>query len=175
MKKWITGMLLGMSVAALAVMGALAGPAQAQAFAITRTPLRPLAGDALKAALSNFFKREQNFLTLQANYLKVANDVSGTAQNLITAAKAEGKDTAALEAALAQYETDIAQAQSANTSAASLIIVHDGFDGGGKVTDIQAAYQTDLNARLLLRKAHGLVVQAVTTLRQAIVSWRQTH
>jgi hypothetical protein len=175
MKKWIAGMLLGLSVATLAVMGALAGPAQTQAFAITRTPLRPLAGDALKAALSNFFKREQNFLTLQANYLKEANDVSVTAQNLITAAKSEGKDTVTLETALAQYETDIAQAKSANTSAASLIIVHDGFDGGGKVTDSQAAYQTDLNTRLSLRKAHDLVVQAVTALRQSVAAWRQTH
>ncbi len=175
MRKWITGLLVGLSAAALMVMGVVAAPAPVQPFVITRTPLAAGLGDAARAALSNFFKREQNFLTLQSNYIKVGFDASTRLQQLIAAAKAEGKDTAALEAALVQYNADIGQAQSANTAAASTIIVHAGFDGTGKVIDIQAAYQTVLDARLSLRNAHGLMVQAVTTLRQAIDSWRQTH
>ena len=175
MKKWITGVLLSLSVAALVAAGALAAPAQPRAFVITRTPFGHLLGDAAKAALSNFFKREQNYLTLQSNYLKQATDISGAVQKLIDAAKAEGKDTSALDSALTQYNNDIGQAQSANTTAGSAITVHDGFDGAGAVTDLQAAYQTVLNVRLSLRNAHGLIVQAVTSLRQAIDTWRQTH
>ena len=175
MKKWITALLIGLSVAALAVIGVLAAPPQAQAFIITRTPFGPALQEAAKAALSNFFRREQNFLTLQSNYIKRGGDVAITAQNLIYSAKAEGKDTAPLETALAQFETDVAGAQSANTAAASTLIVHDGFDGAGKVTDIQAAYQTDLSARLSLRNAHALMIQAETTLRQAFDAWRKTN
>jgi hypothetical protein len=175
MKKCITALLVSVSVAALLAAGALAAPAQAKSFIITRTPFAAELQQAAKAALSNFYQREQNFLTLQANYIKRAGDVAVTTQNLIDAAKAEGEDTSALESALAEFKTDVAHAQSANTSAAGTLIVHNGFDGAGKVTDIQAAYQTDLDARLSLRSAHGLMVQAETSLRQAFNAWRQAH
>lgn len=175
MKKTIFAVLISVSIAVLALPAALAAPAQAPVLAITRTPVGPFIRDAEKAALSNFYKREQSWLNLQVTHLQQANQVASTAQQLIDAAKAEGKDTSALETALAQFNADIAQAQVSHDNAANILASHSGFDGSGNVTDIQAAYHTVVDARVAMRNAHGLIVQAVTTLRQAIITWRQTH
>ncbi len=175
MKKILSVLLLVISLLALTVVNVFAAPVQSQAFAITRTPLAPGLGDAAKAALSNYLKREQNFLTLQETHLQRTGQIASTAQQLIDAAKAEGKDTTSLETALAQFNTDIANAQSEHDQAASILGAHNGFDANGSVTDLSAARQTVVDARTALRSAHASIVQAVTTFRQAVEQWRTTN
>jgi hypothetical protein len=154
---------------------AYAQSVNAPEMAITRTPAAPLLGDAAKAALSNYFKREQNGLNVQSTHLQRADDIAVKAQQFINTAKAEGKDVSVLETALGQYDTYIAQAQSTYDTAAAIISAHSGFDENGNVTDMQAARQTVGDARQNLRSAHISIVQAVRTLQQAILQWRMTY
>lgn len=175
MRRVLVATLLTIGLAALAVFAVSAAPAVGPAPVITRTPLKPLLGDALKAAFSNFYKREQNFLNVQTTDLQQAHQVAATTQALIDAAKAEGKDPAALEAALAQFNADIDQAQTLHDQAASILGAHNGFDGNAEVTNLQDAHQTLLDARLKLRSAHSLIVQAIHTLDQVILDWRANH
>ncbi len=175
LKKPITALLISLAVAMLALGNVLAAPVKAPPLVITRTPIVPDRKDAAAAALSNYFKREQNWLNDQSASLQRAYEAAANTQLLIDAAKAEGKDVSSLETALAQYNSDIANAQAQHDQAASIINAHSGFDADGAVTDMNTARQTVVNARLALRSAHIDIVQAVTTLRQAIEQWRAAN
>jgi hypothetical protein len=175
MKRVLIAVLVTLGLAALAAFAVSAAPVDGHPLAITRTPLKPLLGDAARAALSNFYKREQNFLNVQSTYLQKAGQLAATTQQVIDAAKAEGKDPAALEAALAQFNADIAQAQSLHDQAANILGAHSGFDNNGDVTNVQDAHQTLLDARLKLRSAHSLIIQAIHTLDRVILDWRASH
>lgn len=142
---------------------------------VTRTPVAPLAKDAAEAALSNIFKREQNWLNIQSSHLQKASEIAGTTQRLIDAAKAEGKDTSALESALAQFNASIASAQADHNQAEGIISAANGFDGSGSVTDLNSAHQTVENARLSLRSAHNSIVQATRDLTQALHDWKNSN
>jgi hypothetical protein len=175
MKKFLIALGISVSLAALSIFGTLAAPAVAPQFIVTRTPLAPILNEAARAAFSNFYQREQNWLNLQNTHLQQANEAAAKAQQLIAAAKMEGKDVSTLETALVQYNATLAQAQAAHTAAVNTLGSHNGFEGSGKVTNLQDARQTLLSARLSLRNAHADIVQAVITLEQAINQWRQTQ
>jgi len=175
LKKSITALLISLAVALLALGNVLAAPVNAPALIITRTPIAPGLKDAAGAALSNYFKREQNWLKDQSASLQKANQAAATAQQLIDAAKAVGKDVSSLQTALDQYNSDIANAQSQHDQAANIIDAHNGFDGSGTGTDLNAAYHTVVDARTALREAHADIVLAVMTLRQAVEQWRAAN
>jgi hypothetical protein len=154
---------------------AYADGAGAPRMLVTRTPVAPLAKDAAEAALANIFKREQKWLSLQVTHLQQANQIAGTTQQLIDAAKAEGKDTGALESALSQFNASIASAQADHDEAANIISAANGFDGSGSVTDLSSARQTVENARLSLLSAHNSIVQAIRNLAQALHDWKNSQ
>ena len=175
LKKPITALLISLVVAMLALSNVLAAPAITAPLVITRTPLAPGLKDAAAAGLSNYFKREQNWLNDQSASLQKANQAATTTQQLIDAAQAEGKDVSSLQTALNQYNSDIANAQSQHDQASSIISAHNGFDSSGAATDLNTAYHTVVDARTALREAHADIVLAVTTLRQAVEQWRAAN
>jgi hypothetical protein len=169
----ITVLLLGFMV--LPAQPAYAEGADAPQFIITRTPIAPYAKDAAAVALSNFFKREQNWLNQQTTHLQKSVQIAATTQQLIDAAKAEGQDTSSLEAALAQFNSTIATAQGDHDQAAGILAAANGFDGNGEVTDLNAARRTVESARLSLRSAHIAIAQATNDLMQVLNAWKNSH
>jgi hypothetical protein len=169
----ITVLMLGILI--LPAKPAYAEGADAPQFLITRTPIAPLAKDAAAAALSNFFKREQNWLNQQTTHLQKSAQIATTTQQLIDAARAEGQDTSSLETALAQFKGTIASAQADHDQAAGILAAANGFDGSGTVTDLNAARRTVESARLSLRSAHIAIAQATNDLMQILNAWKNSH
>ena len=159
----------------LPAQSAYAGEADAPQLIVTRTPIAPLAKDAAEAALSNLFKREQNWVSQQTTHLQKSAQIAATTQQLIDAARAEGQDVSVLEAALAQFNATIAGAQADHDQAAGIIASANGFDGSGNVTDLNSARQTVEGARLALRSAHIAIAQATNDLVKVLNEWKNSH
>lgn len=182
MKKLIRHVLAPILVTVIALgmlflpsQSAHAGGADAPQLIVTRTPIAPLAKDAAEAALSNLFKREQNWVNQQAAHLQKSAQIAGTTQKLIDAAKAEGQDVSVLEAALAQFNATIAGAQADHDQAAGIVASANGFDGSGNVTDLNSARQTVESARLALHSAHIAIAQATNELAKVLNEWKNSH
>jgi hypothetical protein len=126
-------------------------------------------------ALENFLKREQIALNDQGARLQLADTAISTTQNWISTLKATGKDTSALDSALATYQAQIASAQSNHNSAASILAAPAGFDGNGNVTNLKTALQTIIDAGKPLRQAHLTLVQSTIDFRNAVLAWRSTN
>lgn len=131
--------------------------------------------DLRDRALSRTYEREQDWLVWQGIHLERANEAAARAQEILDAAKAEGKDVATLEEALAAFKAELPKAQAAHDKAASILAAHNGFDAEGNVTDPQTARGTTIDARLELRDAHLTIARAVLDLRRAVRDWRQAH
>jgi post-segregation antitoxin (ccd killing protein) len=170
--KRITSFLLVFTLLTFALTAAFLTPVQtvsAQGLQ-TRTP------DPDKLAkLAEYFQKEKDWLNKQATHLQTAYEGAAKVQELIDAARAEGKDVSALEAALAAYNGGLAQAQAEHDNAANIIAAHNGFDDGGGVVDVEAARQTTRSARLSLNDAHIELAQSVHALRQALQDWRAAN
>lgn len=99
-------------------------------------------GENAKALAENRYQQMIHIVALDQLRLDMVNIHVAGVQKLIDEAKAKGQDTSALEAALANLKTAIGAAQSAHDQAASLLASHAGFDGSGKVTDLEQARET---------------------------------
>lgn len=166
----------GLALCALLLAGLFLAPA-APAYAGTETPpARPTPdGAKLDARLVKVYAREQGRLQIQADNLDKANAAAEKGQTLIDALKAKGKDTTALETALATAKAQVAAAQTAHDTAASVLSAHAGFDADGKVTDREQAQQTVKSASEALLDAHLTLKQAQLDLRVAIRNWRKAN
>ncbi len=152
------------AVAALAV---LAGFAFAPAYADDGNAAGT-AGQGLEKA----YKYEQQWLAVQQERLSKTGEIAAKVQAFIDAQKAKGKDTSALEAALATYHQQIATAQGQHATAESILGAHAGFDADGHVTDRALAKQTVKEARQALADAHRTLQQAGQDLRSALKAYR---
>jgi hypothetical protein len=160
----------------------------------TLTTARQALGDAhtvlqearrdLQAALKEFrqtqvqvnrLAREQEWLKLQQTRLDNTAQIVEKTQAYITDQKSKGKDTAALEAALATFQQQIATAQASHKTAADLLSAHAGFDASGKVIDPEQAHLTLTSAHQSLSDAHKILQQAGLDLRKAIKTYRDAN
>src|SRR5574341_1353521 len=172
--KILFGLASGLAALALAAAGVLTAPAgTADADAPTPTP-RP-GQQARDDRLKHWYQREQNWLNVQTQSLAKANEAAGKVQDWINNLQSEGKDTSPLEAALATFQSQIAAAQAAHDTAASILGAHAGFDDGGNVTDPDQARQTLVTARQSLADAHNTLRQASEDLHKAVQDFRKTH
>ncbi len=103
--------------------------------------------------------------------LGVAQQIAQATQSFIDSQKSAGKDTTALQNALATFNQDIQSALAANTTAGTLLANPAGFDASGNVTDRPAARQTLRSAGQSLRQAHLDLRNGTLTLRQAMRSF----
>ena len=159
------------AVAALAMLVGFVFAPAATAYADDGTAAAPGGGKRLEAA----FKAEQKWLAAQAERLSKANEFSAEAQKKIDELKAKGKDTSALETALANYQAQIAAAQAAHDNAVSILGAHAGFDENGKVTDRSLAKNTVQAAHTALAEAHRSLRQARIDLMKALKDWRNAN
>jgi hypothetical protein len=143
------------------------------ALAAAGTPQPKAAADGTQ--LKNAYEREQKALATQTGNLAKAGEGAAKVQTLIDAQKAQGVDTSAIEAALATAKFQVANAQSAHDTAASILSAHAGFDASGNVTDVAQARQTITSARQSLIDAHTILQQARQDLEAALKAFRQTQ
>lgn len=167
-RKWTLALVSG-----LAVLGLLLGGVS-PAFAQETTPPAP---DRARqgARLERLLQREMEWLAGQTNHIAKAGDVAARTQAFIDKASGEGKDTRALEAGLAAFRTEVAEAQAAHDEAQALLDAKAGFDADGKVTDPQLARWTVADAGQALREAHFILRQAERDLRQAVREFRRAN
>jgi len=129
-------------------------------------------GGSFEERLENVYAREQLSLDTQAMRLDHAADLSGNLQDWIDLVSEQGSDTAGLTAAKAAFDAGVADAQGDHDQAAAILAAHAGFDGEGKVTDIELAVETLRDAGDSLRSARRTLVDAGIALRRAIGDWR---
>lgn len=86
-----------------------------------------------------------------------------------------GKDTTALEEALADFRNAIAEAQGKYDEAAQVLADKAGFDEDGEVTDPEQARDTLESANRAFQDANQALRTARQDLRQAIRDYRQSN
>jgi hypothetical protein len=163
----------------MAVLGGLAAlslalGAVAPAFAAEAAPPAP---DPARRdeRLSRLLERELNWLEAQADHLARAGEAAGKVQDFIDTARAEGKDTAGLEAALVDFQATVAEAQAAHDEAHAILDARAGFDAQGQVVDARQARETLADAGRALRDGHFHLRQAERELRQEMREFRREN
>lgn len=161
-------------VVAMTTAAFVAVPA-APAYADEGAPPAPERSRDRGARLEQVFEREKDWLGRQSDNLGKAGAASEKLSGLIEKAKANGVDVSSLEAALATFEGQIAEAEQQHEEAAAIIDAHAGFNGGGKVTDQAQALETVKSAGGALRGAAQTMKEAGQGLREAVKAWREAH
>jgi hypothetical protein len=126
-------------------------------------------------ALENFYQRSQLVVQEQQLRIDLANQIASSTDTWIAALKGQGKDTSALEKALSDFKSKVSAAQTEHDQGASILNTHAGFDGSGKVTDVDQARDTLKQTRGHLRAAHLDLREGTLTLRKAIRDFRQAN
>ena len=157
--------LAGMLAGALAL--AFPGAVQAQG---TNPPVPT--DDAERQArqverLERAYQRELKALEAQADRLGEAEARAEEFAGRIADLKSKGKDTSALEEALADFKDVLKEARTTHDEAAGILKTHAGFDAQGKVTDIEQARETVREAEKLLREARRDLRPALRKLARA--------
>jgi hypothetical protein len=172
--------ILSMSLLAALIVGliALAFPLNSVAAqAPTPQPKDPAAKaeKTFYPQMEKLFKAEVKQLKEQAQNFKQAGVFTAKIEKFVAKAKENGKDTAALEAALAQFKTKAAEAKKFHDAAAAILKTHAGFDDKGKVTDPALAKDTLKEAGDALRDGRKVAVEAMKVLREAFKAWREAN
>jgi hypothetical protein len=173
-RKWLWAVASGLLALALTAAAFVAVPA-APAYADEEDPPSADSSRDGSILLERAFEREKDWLSRQGNNLARGGTAADKLGALIEKAKAHGVDTGDLEAALAQFEGRLAAAEASHDKADAIIGAHAGFNGGGKVTDLEQARETVKSARDALRDGAETLKGAVRDLRDAVKAWRADH
>ena len=171
---------IGMSILVVLLVGmlALAFPGGSVAAQAPQPPAQkdPQAQTArINARLAKAFAALQKMVEKQAQHMTRAEALVGKVEGLISKAKENGKDTAALEAAVAAFKSKAAEAKKLNGSAANIVKIHAGFDADGKVVDREPARETLKAGNEPLKEARGIFTDALKNLREAVKAWRDAN
>ncbi|MFN8595999.1 MAG: hypothetical protein U0559_07430 [Anaerolineae bacterium] len=126
-------------------------------------------------ALENLLKREQIVLNNQQERLTLSQQAVEKAQQWLADLQAEGKDVAALQAALSAFQNGLAQAQTSFNTAKQALDAHAGFDASGKVTNAAQALKTLVDAGRAERQFHLTITQATLDFRAAVRAYLQAN
>lgn len=162
LRRWTIALLVALVAAATFVGSAAAAPAVPER-------KQPPAG----SALARSYRAEQVRLKLQQQRLAQADEFAAKVDALVAKLKAKGKDTAALEAALASYRAGMAGARAEWLLAAGVLQAHAGFDADGKVADADQARATLKEAHGHIEQTHKLAHVASLELRLALAKIRK--
>ena len=125
--------------------------------------------------LEALWAREQAVYQREGDRLANASTWIARAQTLIDKAKAKGRDTTAVQAALNALSAVIPAVQAAHAPGAAIIAGHDGFDPAGKVTDRTAAITTVKSLAKVLKDTRTAMDGTGKALREAIRAFRAAH
>lgn len=96
-------------------------------------------------------------------------------QERIDKAAANGKDVAALQAALDAYKAALKSAQPTYTSIASIVNTHTGFDANGKVNDAEQAKSTVEQMRTKMQEIKSTMNGTFKALHEALKTFREAN
>ncbi len=167
--KKLWGLIGGLAIGVMLTAGTLALPAS-PAYAAAPTPQAERG-----LYLEYLLQRQQLWLTGQQNHLDQAREFVAITQPFIDELKAKGKDTSALETALANLNSQIQAAQVSHDTAKQILETKAGFDANGKVTDPEQARETLQSARQSMLEAHQTLKQAIQDFRQVAREFRQAN
>ncbi len=141
-KSWlvVTIIALGFAFMPLASAYAIAPPDPMATPATT-----PVPAQKGTERLARVWAREQDIYGKIGTFLNNVDQRITKGQDLINKAKANGKDTSALQTALDAFSAAVKQAQSIYQSAQGIVSSHSGFDANGQVTDQAQALTTVQN------------------------------
>jgi peptidoglycan hydrolase CwlO-like protein len=104
-----------------------------------------------------------------------ADEFISRVQRLIDRAEANGKDAAAVQAALDAFAAAVKDSQPIYESMKGIVNSHQGFDKAGKVTDPEKARETIQAMREKLHEIKNTLNGTRKALRQAIKSFREAN
>ena len=164
-----------MAAAGLAILVLALVPAPA---ALALTPLQtttPPTGPDRTARLERVWLRQQtrhDRLGVMFDHVQQRID---RAQQMIDQAKANGKDVAAVQAALDAFSNAIQQARPVYESMQGIISSHQGFDENGNVTDATLAAGTVKNMQEKFQSIRDALSGTAKALREAVREFRQAN
>lgn len=162
-------------VATLSALMLVALPV-ASAFAMGENdPTSPPAGEVSNGRLEQIWARQLRAYDRLGKGFDRADDFIARAQNLIDRASANGKDVAALQAALDAFEASIKEAHPVYEGVNGIINSHQGFNENGKVTDAEKARETVRTMGEKLKEIRSAMDGTGQALRQAIQAFREAN
>ncbi len=174
----ITSWLLGVTLAATAVLGSFAPLATVPVYAAPalEDPPPPADGAGLRrAAVKLAYQRLQNVQSRNQATIDKVLAGADRLEDLIDQARERGRDVTALESALADFRSAMASAQAKHDQGAAILVAHAGFDDQGEVTDLRAAWETVRSAGKEFRDAGATVASALRALHSTIRDWREAN
>ncbi len=157
--------MLGLTTAALAWMPvAVASAATPNALIVPITGLEEIYANTLTI-----------FQGQETRFSSVALQIADDAQKFIDIQRALGRDTSSLDAALANFNAQIAEASTAHDQAGSILSAHAGFTANGRVANRAQAVQTLNSARDYMRQAHNLIASSGRDLNAALRAFHQAN
>jgi hypothetical protein len=130
---------------------------------------------AINDVLSQWYQKEQEWLSTQGSNISKLNDAAGKIQGFVDKAQESGEDTSSLEAVIADIQAQLPQSQLFHDGAASILASHAGFDASGKVIDMASAKSTLASAKSDLENSKSINVSLATEINAAIDNWKATH
>jgi len=127
------------------------------------------------AQLQANHQNELNWLQYQTGHLTRANQLAVLMQTYVNTQNSANKNYGDLVSALANYNAQLASAQSAHNAAAGILQTAAGFDANGNVTSFVQAHQTVRTARQSLWDCHRTLRQAAFDVSVAIHNYRQAN
>jgi hypothetical protein len=166
-KAWLIALVAGLGIGSLPSVNALA----LEPPGLT-TPTPPQSPDD---RLESIWAREQDIYTKLGSFLNNSDTFITKAQMLINRAKANGKDTTALQAALDAFAYAVKKAEPIYQSAGMIVMSHQGFDANGKVVDQVQALATIKGMRNKFLEIRQLLQDPRQALQDAIKAFRDAN
>ncbi len=139
----------------------------------TTTPTPPTQSPADR--LEIVWVKEQAIYTKLGSFLNNSNPFLTRVQGLINKAKANGKDTSTLQAALDAFASAVKQAEPIYQNAGVIVSSHEGFDENGKVINQVQALATVNDLRNNFIEIRQLLLGPRQALRDALKAFREAN
>jgi len=125
--------------------------------------------------LERVWVQMQRVYERQGRILDRADEMVERFQELIARFEENGKDVAALQAALDAFDEALKEAHPIYESAKGIINSHQGFDANGKVIDQEKAVETVKDLSGKLKEIREIVREPGRALREAIKAFRDAR
>lgn len=125
--------------------------------------------------IEKIWARLQKAYERQGQRFDRADEITGKIQGLIDKMEENGKDVAALQAALDAFDAALKEVHPIYESAKGIINSHKGFDADGKVTDSEQAVETVKELGAKMKEMREIVGGPGKALREAIKAYRDAH
>jgi len=167
-KTILVALVAALAVAALPLTSVFAARVQDPS-----TP--PAEGERSGVRLEKLWARATKGVERFGKLIERSDKMTEKIQDLIDKAAANGKDVAALQAALDAYKYAVDEAGPLYEKAQAIVATHAGFDEHGKVTDFEQAKATLKELGAQLKALHEQIGLPGKALREAIKAFREAN